>query len=79
MDIKETDAEAEVANVTSSSANVSTCISTFDMTRMDNVTPFSVSFVFQGKSWYTKWLTGEWFDFQLSFSYLTTFSFHFKK
>ena len=33
------------------------CISTFDFTRTDNIGSFSVGYILQGKSWYTKWLT----------------------
>ncbi len=35
----------------------STCISTFDFTRIDNVAEFTVNYLLQGRSWYTKWLT----------------------
>ena len=60
-------------NVTSrDSSDAGSCISTFDLTRMDNVTPFSVSFVFQGKSWYTKWLTGNSYKLTTKMSKLLT-------
>lgn len=60
MIMQDTDSDVDVtSNVTSSTSNATTCVSTFDLTRMDNVTPFAVSFIFQGKSWYTKWLTGK--------------------
>ena len=36
---------------------LSYCISTFDFTRTDNLGSFSVGYILQGKSWYTKWLT----------------------
>ena len=35
----------------------SKCISKFDFTRIDNVRAFSVIYMIQGRSWYTKWLT----------------------
>ena len=37
--------------------NNSNCISKFDFTRIDNVRAFSVIYMVQGRSWYTKWLT----------------------
>ena len=48
------------ANATSSDideGNTHQCISKFDFTRIDNVRAFSVIYMIQGKSWYTKWLT----------------------
>lgn len=33
------------------------CLSTFDFTRVDNVAEFTVNYLLQGRSWYTKWLT----------------------
>lgn len=44
-------------NNNSGGANMSQCISTFDFTRVDNVRPFNVVYMLQGRSWYTKWLT----------------------
>jgi len=38
-------------------ANNSQCVSKFDFTRIDNVREFSVIYMVQGRSWYTKWLT----------------------
>ena len=40
-----------------SSSSFSKCISKFDFTRIDNVRAFSVIYMIQGRSWYTKWLT----------------------
>ncbi len=34
-----------------------TCRSTFDFSRIDSVSEFTVNYLLQGKSWYTKWLT----------------------
>ena len=33
------------------------CLATFDFTRIDNVAEYTVSYLLQGRSWYTKWLT----------------------
>ena len=40
-----------------SGSSFSNCISKFDFTRIDNVRAFSVIYMIQGRSWYTKWLT----------------------
>ena len=54
-----TDKESEqIQNAdTRSDDPLSYCISTFDFTRTDNLGSFSVGYILQGKSWYTKWLT----------------------
>ncbi|XP_059082591.1 uncharacterized protein LOC131880099 [Tigriopus californicus] len=33
------------------------CLSSFEFNRIDNVNEFTVSYLLQGRSWYTKWLT----------------------
>ncbi len=35
----------------------SVCLSTFDFSRVDSVAEFTASFLLQGRSWYTKWIT----------------------
>ena len=55
--VTNTKSDKNQSEETRSDDPLSYCISTFDFTRTDNLGSFSVGYILQGKSWYTKWLT----------------------